>query len=190
MERVYELDKVFEKISYAGKKLPPGDYENCRFVNCDFSSADLSYSHFVESEFVNCNISTVKMIKTVWRDIVFRECKMLGLLFDQCDHFLFSAVFERSTLDHSSFYGLKLKKFQFKQASLQEVDFTDADLSESIFSDCNLSRALFKNTVLEKADFSTSFNYSIDPELNKIRRAKFSLPSVIGLLDKYDIDIR
>jgi len=48
---------------------------------------------------------------------------------------------------------------------------------------------VFENTILEKVDFSTSFNYSIDPEMNKIKKAKFSLPEVIGLLNKYDIEI-
>jgi len=35
----------------------------------------------------------------------------------------------------------------------------------------------------------TAFNYSLNPELNKIKKAKFSLPAVVGLLDKYDIEI-
>jgi hypothetical protein len=35
----------------------------------------------------------------------------------------------------------------------------------------------------------TSFNYSINPELNRIKKAKFSMPAVVGLLDKYDIEI-
>jgi len=50
-------------------------------------------------------------------------------------------------------------------------------------------RAAFENTILEKADFRTSFNYSIDPEKNRIRKARFSLAGISGLLDKYDIEI-
>jgi len=42
---------------------------------------------------------------------------------------------------------------------------------------------------LENADLRTSYNYSIDPDANRIRKAKFSLPAVIGLLDKYYLDI-
>ena len=43
--------------------------------------------------------------------------------------------------------------------------------------------------ILEKADFSTAYNYVIDPELNTIRKAKFSIAGITGLLHKYDIDI-
>jgi len=84
---------------------------------------------------------------------------------------------------------MKIKKLQFKNSSLQEVDFTEADASGALFDNCDLARAKFENTVLEKANFRTAFNYSINPELNKIKKAKFSLPGVIGLLDNYDIDI-
>jgi len=41
----------------------------------------------------------------------------------------------------------------------------------------------------EKADFRTAYNFSIDPEVNKINRAKFSSMNLAGLLSKYDIEI-
>jgi uncharacterized protein YjbI with pentapeptide repeats len=69
------------------------------------------------------------------------------------------------------------------------VDFTDADLSAAIFDACDLTKSKFENTNLEKADLRTAFNYSINPEINKVKKAKFSLPAVIGLLDKHDIEI-
>jgi len=50
-------------------------------------------------------------------------------------------------------------------------------------------RATFENTALEKVDLRTGFNYSINPEINRIKKAKFSLQGVLGLLDKYDIEI-
>ena len=42
---------------------------------------------------------------------------------------------------------------------------------------------------LEKADFRTAAHYSINPENNKIKKAKFAMPWVLGLLDKYNIEI-
>jgi len=84
---------------------------------------------------------------------------------------------------------MKLKKLIFKNCNLTEVDFTEADLSAALFDHCDLAKALFENTILEKADFRTSYNYSIDPEMNKIKKARFSTPGIAGLLDKYDIDI-
>jgi hypothetical protein len=42
---------------------------------------------------------------------------------------------------------------------------------------------------MEKTDFTSAVNYSIDPEINKLAKAKFSLNGIKGLLEKYNIDI-
>ena len=59
-----------------------------------------------------------------------------------------------------------------------------------LFDNCDLAKAKFDKTVLKKADFRTSYNYSIDPERNRITKAKFSMTGIVGLLDKYDIEVR
>lgn len=82
-----------------------------------------------------------------------------------------------------------MKKTVFNRCSLHETDFIDADLTGAIFNECDLHLAKFENSILEKADLRTSFNYTIDPTLNKLRKARFSLPGVLRLLDKYDIII-
>jgi len=51
-------------------------------------------------------------------------------------------------------------------------------------------RAIFSHTNLERADLRTSYNFTIDPEMNRIRKAKFSLNNLPGLLDKYELDIK
>lgn len=63
------------------------------------------------------------------------------------------------------------------------------NLSNAVFSNCDLSGAVFDATNLEKADFRTSVNYSIDPALNKLKKARFSLSEIYGLLYKLDIEI-
>jgi fluoroquinolone resistance protein len=189
MSNEYIADQNFERIDYKTSFLPKGEYDNCHFVNCDFSGSDLSDTRFLDCIFTGCNLSVSKIHKTSFRDVRFRECKMMGLRFDTCDKFAISIEFDTCTLDHSSFYQLGLKKTIFRNSTLREVDFTGADLSSSVIDNCDLKLALFENTILEKADLRRSYNYSIDPTTNKIRRAKFSLASVPGLLDKFDIDI-
>jgi uncharacterized protein YjbI with pentapeptide repeats len=73
--------------------------------------------------------------------------------------------------------------------NLQETDFSEADLTSSIFDNCDLHRAIFYNTNLEKTDFRSSYNYSLDPERNRIKKARFSRLGITGLLDKYNIEI-
>jgi len=102
---------------------------------------------------------------------------------------MISFEFDGCVLDLSSFNKLKLKKTRFKNSKIIEVDFTETDLSDSSFINCDLQRTIFKITNLERVDFCTSYNYSIDPDLNRIKKAKFSLPGLAGLLDKYDIEI-
>jgi uncharacterized protein YjbI with pentapeptide repeats len=97
--------------------------------------------------------------------------------------------FENCLLKLAVFNKLKLKKTRFKNCNLQETDFTETDLNGSVFDNCDFQRAIFHKTNLEKADFRSSFNYSIDPELNRIRKARFSRVGIAGLLDKYGIDI-
>ena len=82
-----------------------------------------------------------------------------------------------------------MRKIIFDHCSIQEASFVDADLSEARFVECDLSQAIFQNTILEKADFQTAHNYSINPEINKIKKAKFALAGLPGLLQKYDIGI-
>ncbi len=182
-------NKTFEKIDYTENNLPKGEYEHCTFTRCIFHKADLSHIVFNECIFDSCDFSLVNMKSTALRGVKFLNCKLLGVRFDECNEFLFSAHFENCMLKFSSFHKLKLKQTQFQTCNLQESDFTETDLSGSIFETCDLQRTLFDHTNLEKVDFRSSYNYSIDPEKNRIKKAKFSQTGVIGLLDKYDIEI-
>lgn len=125
--------------------------------------------------------------QTTFNDIFFVGCKMLGLRFDLCNDFLLSFRFKGCTLNLSSFYGLSLKKTIFENCKLLEVDFVETDLTGSTFDGCDLQRAIFDRSILERSDFRAAYNFSVDPERNKVRKAKFSRDGVVGLLGKYDI---
>lgn len=183
------LDETFDKRDFTGEPLPKGEYESCVFKHCNFSGSALSSIRFIDCMFIGSNLSLVRLDKTVLRDAQFKECKMVGLHFEQCDPFGLSFSFEGGLLDQSSFYRAKLKKTVFKGIQLREVDLTECDLTSAVFDNCDLTGAAFENTILEKADLRTSFNYSIDPERNRVKKAKFSLQGLPGLLNKYDIEI-
>ena len=189
MSKVYIEDQVIEKKDYSSEGLPKGEYENCRFVNCSFANCDLSEDIFLECEFEQCDLSLAKLNYTALRDAVFKSCKMVGLGFQDCNQLLLSVQFEDCQLKLASFYKLKLKATKFVNCNLQEVDFTEADLTGSTMDNCDLSRAVFEYTNIEKSDLRSSFNYQINPEINKIKKAKFSLSGVRGLLSQFDIEI-
>ncbi len=189
MANLYIQDQTYTKQDFSKQPLPVGEYENCIFKNCIFENVDLSNMIFTECEFKDCNISTAKIVQTAFREVKFKTCKLLGLHFDNCNTFLLAVGFEDSILNLSSFYKLNLKKTKFINCSLHEVDFTEADLSHSTFDNCDLGGATFDHSIIEKADFRLAFNYIIDPESNKIKKAKFSSSGIIGLLNKYNIEI-
>jgi uncharacterized protein YjbI with pentapeptide repeats len=185
----YCEDKNFEKENYSDSIFEIGEYENCKFIGCDFSNVDLKNCIFDSSVFIDCNLTNVKLKNTTFSDHLFVNCKLLGLHFDDCKEFGFAANFENCNLNLASFFKRKIKGTKFKNCSLHEVDFTEADLSLCLFDNCDFRLATFENTNIEKADFRSSMNYRINPSTNKIKKAKFSLQGVIGLLDQYDIVI-
>jgi len=185
----YTADKSFDKDNFTQTFLQKGEYENCVFNQCDFSNSDLSDIKFIDCEFKSCDLTLAKINKTAFRDVKFKECKMLGLRFDTCHDFGLAFSFDGCVLNHSCFAAMKIKKTILKNSQLQEADFTDSDLTAAVFDRCDLNGATFDNTVLEKTDLRTAFNYSIDPEINRIKKAKFSIAGVPGLLLKYDIEI-
>jgi uncharacterized protein YjbI with pentapeptide repeats len=124
---------------------------------------------------------------TALSTVSFRNCKMLGLRFDECKKLLFSVDFEGCQLNHSSFFGIGMRGTRFLDCSLLEVDFVQAQLGASVFHNCDFAGAMFDRTNLEKADLSSARNFSLDPEKNRIRRAKFSAHGLVGLLEKYDL---
>lgn len=189
MERVYIEDQTFEKKQIVDVTGGSITYDNCTFKDCNFSGADLSFIHLMDATFINCDISNAKLQKTALRNVHFKDCKTMGLLFDDCEDFLFEVSFENCILNFSSFARRKMKNAKFINCTLTEANFTHTDLTAANFEKCDLSGTKFENAILEKADFRTSINYSIDPELNKLKKAKFSLLGLPGLLDKYGIII-
>lgn len=164
-------------------------FENCQFSGCDFSGQHLAGLSFSQCSFDCCNLSNAHIDGTVFKDLRFSDCKLLGLAFSKCRDFFVSLRFENCLLHFTSFSGLKLRQTVFVNCELRDASFFKTDLSGSVFDRCDLNRALFGRTNLEKVDFTSSYNYIIEPEENRIRKAKFSAFGLPGLLQKYDIEI-
>lgn len=176
-------DQVLEKVN----DLTSCEYSHCRFLTCDLSGKDLSAVVFSDCEFKSCNLTMAGLSKSSFRNVLFQDCKLTGLRFDQCNPFLFEVRFSNCQLDLSSFFGMKLKKTRFENCKLIEADFTQSDLTEAMFQNSDLDRAIFNNSILAKADLRTSENIMLDPERNNLKKAKFSLRSLPGLLAKYEL---
>ena len=114
---------------------------------------------------------------------------MIGIRFDVCHDFGLKMKFDNCSLNHSVFIGKKLKETSFSGCFINDCDFSNTDLSNANFANSDLRNSTFDKTNLTKADFTKAKNYRLDPEKNTIKKAKFSLPDVVGLLSNYDIEI-
>ena len=185
----FHEQKVFTGIDYTGKILSELEFYDCKFQNCVFVKSDLRASIFEDCTFENCNFTMTRVDGTGFKNASFNGCKILGIDFVACNKFLFSFRFEDCLMDYCIFYGSKLKKTDFINCSLKEADFTEADLSLSNFSRSDLAGTIFSNTILENVDFRSAVNFSIEPELNKMKKARFSAFQLEGLLYKYQLDV-
>lgn len=182
-------DKIFTNVDYTDKKIQKSEFAYCSFNACNFTKAILNNSDFMDCSFTGCNFSLAVVENTRLKNIKFIHCKLIGVDFSKCNDFLFAATYTNCQMDYCSFYGKKMKKTIFTDCTLKEVDFSEADLTSAIFNRCDLLDASFNRTNLEKADLRIAYNYALDPELNKIKKAKFSHDGIAGLLGKYGIEI-
>lgn len=189
MEKLFITDQEFQGADYTLTRLPRGEYEQCTFTGCDFSNSFLDNTIFRECEFLECNLGNANLAHTTSSETTFSKCKMIGLRFELCDSLFMSFSFDHCNLNYCSFYGLTLKNLRLESCMLHETDFSNTNLSGASFNQSDLQRAVFSNTGLERADFPTAYNFSIDPQENKLRKASFSKEGLPGLLDKYGIFI-
>jgi fluoroquinolone resistance protein len=189
MASIIQEDKTFTKLNAADNALGSDTFENCRFLNCDLSAANLAGKVFIDCRFEDCNLSLADVANAGFQNISFKHSKLSGVNFAKSRDFLFETHFENCILDNAIFFRKKNKKANFKDCSMVETDLTEADFTDAKFDNCNLNRAFFDRTILKNADLTTSYNFVINPDNNDIKKAKFSVQGLPGLLSKYDIQI-
>ena len=82
-----------------------------------------------------------------------------------------------------------MAKTKFTNCSLRETSFVGTHLKQATFEKCDLQGAIFNESDLTECNFITATNYQIDPQFNVLKKARFSLQGIPGLLEKYDIKI-
>src|SRR5690348_14647775 len=122
MERTYVAEKDFNKVDFTTQPLNIGDYEECKFTNCNFSNTDLSQLHFSDCVFTGSNLAMAKLNRTAFQNCKFLDCKLTGLHFEVCNPMLFSVSFEKCDLNLCSFYKMKMPKTNFASSRLKDTD--------------------------------------------------------------------
>ena len=187
-ELLYE-NHTFEDGDYHGQKIRDKEFDACTFIRCNFSDSDFFKTKFIDCKFIDCNLSNAVLAETGLQTVMFKNCKLIGLDFQYCSDFLLALEFEDCQMDFSSFFQMKIPETKFNRCKLEGADFIETDLTKASFEECNLLEVKFENTTLERVNFQTAYNFRVDPELNKIRKAKFSRTNLEGLLVKYQLDL-
>lgn len=165
-------------------------FDGCIFRNCDFSSSQLDGIKFLNCSFTACLFTLTSFAGTLLDDVVFSDCKMTGAAFgDRSGSHRLSASFAGCILDNALFCSVKAPKTAFRKCRMHETVVERCDFRESIFDACDMAGIAFTASDLAGTDFTTSYGWTIDPEDNKIRGARFSLPTLPGLLTKYRIKV-
>lgn len=163
------------------------EFDEYRFVNCDFSEADLSNKRFADCLFERCNLASARVAGTALQNVAFEDCKLLGLQFTACRDMMFGVHFDNCQMRYASFAGRKMPATRFVRCNLDEADLVNCDLSNAVFQDCSLAGTVFQNTVLVGADFTSATGFTIDPETNQLLNARFTLHGLLGVVAKYGL---
>lgn len=164
-------------------------FNQCSFESCNFIENDLTDTYFMDCKFMRCQFSLVRLDGCKLQDVVFRDSKIVGLDFSNCNTFLLRMNFHSCKIDTCNFSGLKLQNSSFESCMIINSDFFDADLTGSNFRKAQFTKTIFQNTNLSKTIFLESRGYVINPLENKIKGAYFSLPEATTLLNHLGIII-
>ena len=168
--------------------LKDANYEGETFEREAFIGVDASRAKLLECTLKSCTFSSVKVDDAVLQ-VHFVDSKIEGVNFFTAKHSLIELEFTNCVVRHASFASLKLKGLKFTKCELHGIDFADADLTKASFKESSFEDCVFKNTNLREADFRSARGYQIDPTLNRMSKAKFSTPEVLGLLASFGIEI-
>jgi fluoroquinolone resistance protein len=191
---VLEEHSFYYGEKFAALVLPPTRLASIEFLDCEFFRCRLpewtfSACSFTRCRFVECDLSLAKVTNSTFVQVEFQKTKLLGIDWTQANPTLFAVSYDECALDYGSFLSLNLEKARLTRCTAREADFSEANLSDADCRGTDFTLARFLHTNLGKANFVDAANYSIDPMMNRVNQARFSLPEAIALLQALDIVI-
>jgi len=187
------LSQNFTNLNLSGDEIAYQEFDSCTFKGCDFSEATFKKCTFIDCSFINCNLSNMKIAYSKYLDVVFDDCKMIGIdwtkaswpSFDLCS----PIKFYNCIINDSYFFGLNLNEIVIESCKAHFVDFRSANFSDADFNNSDFSNSQFSQTNLTGADFSEAINYRINVFHNDIKKAKFSRYEAVNLLEGLGIEL-
>lgn len=170
-------DQWFESTPLRETSFEKTLFERCHFHKTPFTGCDLS-----DSRFEHCEISLPHLLGCGLKNILFQNCKLVGVDFTRCSPRFFRVVFEDCLIDTCNFSGVELSSTPFLRCTIRETRFVESRLEKARFDGSDLERTLFHQCDLRQASFIGAKNYTIHPTINRLEGTHFSLPEAISLL--------
>ena len=184
-------DQVFKRVTYQKQQINRKTFNTCTFTNCSFMEAAFTNCRFVDCTFKECDLRMMTVKGSAFTNTQFEKSKVIGMNWAEGtwakSGLLNSIGFSECDISYCTFIGLNLRKIKIIQCTAKDTDFAEADLTEADCTYTDFTESRFLHTDLTGADFRHATNYSISPLLNKLKKAKFSLPEAVALL--YGLDI-
>ncbi|MGE3317997.1 MAG: pentapeptide repeat-containing protein [Candidatus Berkiella sp.] len=183
----------FKELDWSDKIIEVTSFDNCTFSSCNFSNSTFHKCKFHECHFIHCNLSLIKVTKCSFFDTYFEGSKIIGVNWTNANWPTITLScplrFNQCILNDCSFMSLSLREMSMIDCKAHDVDFRDADLTQADFSQSDFTNSLFNQTLLAEANFTDAINYNINVFENNVKRAKFSLPEAMSLLQYLDIEL-
>lgn len=180
--------KIRVNQTFTAQDMLGQEYEGMEFRNCVFAS--LRGVDLISCRFVNCDLSNIDVMNSGMQDVIFLDCKIIGVNFFEANDFGFSVDFIDSVVDFCGFENMKMNKSTFSGCRIHGTSFRGADLSKAKMNKCDLLSTEFSATNISGLDFTSCTNITMDLSLNKVKKTKFSPASLGGLLSHFDIIIQ
>lgn len=186
-------EQIFEEATLKQKVLEDKKFYGCTFIKCNFSETLFKGCKFCDCSFENCNLSMIKVNASTFSNISFSNSKVVGVNWTEASwprvKLNCPIQFLKCSISHSTFLGLNLREVNIRECVAKDADFRESDLTQADLRHTDFTDSLFMETNLTGADLSNARNYIIDVALNRVKKAKFSLPEAMSLLYCLDIDL-
>lgn len=189
-------DQTFKGMVLENDEVREITFQDCTFENCSFKETTVRSCKFSHCSFKNCDLSLMKVDGSTFKDTNFEDSKVIGVNWVKASwgrkeivHLIQTIDFRRCVLNYSTFMGLDLEKMTLRKCIARDVDFSEANLKGADCRFTDFENSQFRHTDLSGVDFCGATNYFIQPHLNTIKQARFSLPEAMSLLYNLDIEI-
>jgi len=182
------IKETFSKVTVSNENLINTIFEACHFDHCSFTNCKMDRCKFINCRFDSCILSAVIPINSRFQEPRFFRCKLMGIDWTRTAD-LSEPDFLECQLNYSNFKLLKLQGIKMVNCEAKEVEFIEADLRKGDFRKTDFDNSRFFKTNLSSADFRGAKKYSIDVKNNVLKKARFSLPEAMLLLNGLDVII-